>query len=165
MRVATLFKRLLRLDGLRVLTVELVGEAGEEAVIVDVALPQRRKLVCSRCGFSSRAAYDRTLRTFRHLDLLRVSYLVRLELRRLACPRCGVVAEELPFARAGSRFTRAFEDSCVWLARDAPKTVVSRLMLRRPLPRCQARERRARQAQARGLATSSPRGSRTGALA
>jgi transposase len=38
------------------------------------------------------------------------------------------VSEELPFARPGSRFTRAFEDSCVWLARDAPKTVVSRLM-------------------------------------
>jgi len=67
MRVATLFKRLLRLDGSRVLTVELVGEAGEEAVVVDVALPQRRKLVCPRCGFSSRASYNRTLRTFRHL--------------------------------------------------------------------------------------------------
>jgi hypothetical protein len=51
-----------------------------------------------------------------------------LEVRRLACPSCGVVSEELPFARAGSRFTRAFEDSCVWLVRDAPKTVVSRLM-------------------------------------
>jgi transposase len=39
-----------------------------------------------------------------------------------------VVSEELRFARAGSRFTRAFEDTCVWLVRDAPKTVVSRLM-------------------------------------
>jgi hypothetical protein len=38
------------------------------------------------------------------------------------------VAEGLPFAWAGSRFTRAFEDSCVWLVRDAPETVVSRLM-------------------------------------
>jgi hypothetical protein len=39
-----------------------------------------------------------------------------------------VVAEEVPWARAGSRFTRAFEDSCVFLARDAPKSVVARLM-------------------------------------
>ena len=46
----------------------------------------------------------------------------------ISLPHCGVVAEELPFPRAGSRFTRAFEDSCVWLARDAPKSVVSRLM-------------------------------------
>src|ERR1044071_1609634 len=42
--------------------------------------------------------------------------------------RTGVVSEELPFARSGSRFTRAFEDTCVWLARDAPKTVVARLL-------------------------------------
>ena len=53
---------------------------------------------------------------------------MRLEVRRLACPACGVVAEEVPFARAGSRFTRAFEDTCVWLVKETPKTVVSRLM-------------------------------------
>src|SRR6266511_4969906 len=62
------------------------------------------------------------------LDVLRTPCLLRLEVRRLACPDCGVVAERLPFARTGSRFTRAFEASCVWLVRDAPKTVVSRLM-------------------------------------
>jgi transposase len=39
-----------------------------------------------------------------------------------------VVAEEVPWARPGSRFTRAFEDTCAFLARDAPKTVVARLM-------------------------------------
>jgi transposase len=60
--------------------------------------------------------------------VLRTPCLLRLEVRRLACPNCGLVGEELPFARPGSRFTRAFEDRCVWLARDAPKTVVARLL-------------------------------------
>jgi transposase len=128
MRVTTLFKRLLRLDGVRVVAVRLEGEPGSERVLVDLERPARRRLCCPRCGFRSRASYDRSLRTLRHLDLLRTPCFVRLEVRRLDCPSCGVVAEELPFARAGSRFTRAFEDSCVWLVRDAPKTVVSRLM-------------------------------------
>lgn len=128
MRVTTLFKRLLRLDGVRVVAVELAGEPGRERVVVDLARPARRRLRCPRCGFRTRATYDRSLRTLRHLDLLRTPCFLRLEVRRLDCPACGVVAEELPFARAGSRFTRAFEDTCVWLVRDAPKTVVSRLM-------------------------------------
>jgi transposase len=128
MRVTTLFKRLLYLDGVRVVAVALEGEAGRERVVVDVALPVRRRLRCPRCGYRTRAVYDRSLRTLRHLDLLRTPCFLRLEVRRRRCPACGVVSEELPFARAGSRFTRAFEDTCVWLVRDAPKTVVSRLM-------------------------------------
>jgi transposase len=128
MRVTTLFKRLLHLDGVRVVAVELDGEPGRERVIVDLERPTRRRLCCPRCGFRTRAVYDRSLRTLRHLDLLRTPCFLRLEVRRLHCPACGVVAEELPFARVGSRFTRAFEDTCVWLVRDAPKTVVSRLM-------------------------------------
>jgi transposase len=128
MRVTTLFKRLLRLEGARVVAVELEGEPGAERVVVDLARPQRRWLRCPRCGYRTRASYDHSLRTLRHLDVLRTPCLLRLEVRRLACPECGVVSEELPFARAGSRFTRAFEDTCVWLARDAPKTVVARLL-------------------------------------
>lgn len=128
MRVTTLFKRLLRLDGVRVVAVELGAEDGSERVVVDLARPPRRWLCCPRCGFRTRSRYDSSLRSFRHLDLLRTPCFVRLQVRRLACPSCGVVAEELPFARTGSRFTRAFEDSCVWLVRDAPKSVVSRLM-------------------------------------
>src|SRR5436309_1621407 len=126
MRVTTLFKRLLRLEGVRVVAVELRGEEAGEQILVELARPARRWLVCPRCGFRTRAGYDRSLWTLRHLDLLRTPCLLRLEVRRLDCPSCGVVAEELPFARAGSRFTRAFEDTCVWLCRDAPKNVVAR---------------------------------------
>src|SRR5437773_2881621 len=128
MRVTTLFKRLLRLEGVRVVAVELEGESGSERVVVELARPPRRWLCCAGCGFRTRASYDRSLRTLRHLDVLRTPCLLRLEVRRLVCPSCGVVAEHVPFARPGSRFTRAFADSCVWLARDAPKTVVARLL-------------------------------------
>jgi transposase len=127
MRVTTLFKRLLRLEGVRVLAVR-PDEEGAGGVVVDLAWARRRRLRCPRCGFRTGAVYDRSLRVWRHLDVLRTRCFVRLEVRRLDCPECGVVAEQVPFARPGSRFTRAFEDTCVWLCRDAPKTVVSRLL-------------------------------------
>ena len=89
MRVTTLFKRLLRLGGVRVVGVELEGEPGRERVLVDLVRPARRWLCCPRCGFRTRASYDRALRTFRHLDVLRAPCFVRLEVRRLECPSCG----------------------------------------------------------------------------
>jgi transposase len=68
------------------------------------------------------------VRRYRHLDVLRTRCVLQVEVRRVSCRRCGVAAEHIPWARPGSRFTRAFEDTCVWLVRDAPKSVVSRLM-------------------------------------
>jgi transposase len=127
MRVATLFKRLLRLGRERVVAVELV-EDGQERVLVDVVRPVRRRMRCPGCGFQTRATYDRAIRTWRHLDVLRTRCLLRCEVRRIECPECGVVGEEVPWARPGSRFTRAFEDTCAFLVRDAPKSVVARLM-------------------------------------
>jgi transposase len=127
MRVATLFKRLLRLGRERVVRVTLF-EGAEEQVLVELARPQRRRMRCPHCGFATRATYDRSVRTWRHLDALRTRCLLRCEVRRIVCPDCGVVSEEVPWARPGSRFTRAFEDTCAFLVRDAPKTVVAQLM-------------------------------------
>jgi transposase len=128
MRVAGLFKRLLGMERERVVSVELVEEDGQEQVVVSLARRERRRMRCGRCGRVVRAVYDRAPRSWRHLDLLRVRCVLRCEVRRVLCPACGVVAEEVPWARPGSRFTRAFEDTCVWLARDAPKVVVARLL-------------------------------------
>jgi transposase len=83
---------------------------------------------CSGCGRTTRAVYDRSMRSWRHLDALRTRVLVRCEVRRIDCRSCGVVSEEVPWARPGSRFTRALQDTCAVLARDAPKSLVARLM-------------------------------------
>jgi hypothetical protein len=47
---------------------------------------------------------------------------------RVECGRCGVVVAAVPWARAGARFTHAFEDSCAWLAARAAQSVVCELM-------------------------------------
>jgi transposase len=128
MRVATLFKRLLRLGGGRVVAVEVEDEDGIERVIVTVALRGRRWLRCSGCAQRVRGAYDSRPMTWRHLDLGRVRCLIRADVRRVECPGCGVRVEQVPWARAGSRFTRAFEDTCVYLVKHAPKSTVAALM-------------------------------------
>ena len=57
MRAATLFKRLPRLGGQRVVGVELIEDAaGAERVMVEVALRCRRATRCSGCQLA-RVAY------------------------------------------------------------------------------------------------------------
>jgi transposase len=128
MRVATLFKRLLGLGEGRVVAVDVIEERGEQVVVVDLARRRNRRMSCSGCGRRCRAVYDRGIRSWRHLDVFRVRCRVRCEVRRVMCSGCGVCAEVVPWARVGSRCTRAFEDSVVWLARAAAKSVVAELL-------------------------------------
>lgn len=128
MRVAALFKRLLGFDAVRVVAVDVVDEDDEQVVVIDLARRRNRRMFCSGCGRRCRAIYDRSVRSWRHLDVFRTRCRVRCEVRRVSCPGCGVRAEVVPWARVGSRASRAFEDSVVWLARSAPKSVVAQLL-------------------------------------
>jgi transposase len=128
MRLAMVFKRLLRLARERVVAVELIERVGRQLLVVELALPKRRRAVCSGCGEQVAAGYDRRVVTWRHLDVFRVQCILRCEIRRVCCPACGIRGEQVPWARAGSRFTRAFEDTGVWLARSAPKSRVAELL-------------------------------------
>lgn len=128
MRVATLFKRLLGLAGVRVVGVELEEHRAGPLVVVHLARPTKRVLACSGCGQVMRAVYDHIERRWRHRDVLGARCQLRCRLARLCCPTCGVQCEAVPFARPGSRFTRQFEDGCLWLTRHAPKSVVAALM-------------------------------------
>jgi transposase len=85
-------------------------------------------LACSLCGQVMLAVYDHVERRWRHHDILGARCQIRCRLCRLLCPDCGVQSEAVPFARPGSWFTRSFEDSCLWLSRQAPASVVSRFM-------------------------------------
>lgn len=124
MRVTTLCRRLLDLDGINVTEVDFIG--GE--LVCEVAL-RRRRLVCPRCAFTTRSRYDtrRVDSRWRGLDLGRRRVSIRARLRRLACPVHGVVVEGVPFARPASRFTVDFEDLVGYLATKTDKTTITRL--------------------------------------
>jgi transposase len=124
MRVTTAFNRLLRLPGASVIDVSF----GAEGVIVSVRLRRRRR-VCSRCGQTGRLAiHGRRVKRWRHLDLGASRCIVECELRRLWCRTCGAQFEAVPWARAGSRYTRDFEDVVAWLAQQMAKTPIAGLL-------------------------------------
>ena len=125
MRVTAAFSRLLHLDGVHVR--DVVFEPGR--VVVLVAL-RRRRLVCSLCAFSTPHRHDvRPVDSvWRHLDLGTWRLEIRARLRRLICPTHGVRVEGVPFARAGSDFTRDVEDLVAWLATRTDKSTITRMV-------------------------------------
>ena len=125
MRVTSAFCRLLALEGVRVRDVSFEPDR----VAVSIAL-RRRRLCCPECDFETSARYDTrdVDSSWRHLDLGIWRFELRCRLRRLSCPTHGVVTEAVPFARAGSRFTRDFEDLVGFLATQMDKTAICRLV-------------------------------------
>jgi transposase len=124
MRATTLLGKILGLKKTRILgvTIDDVG------VVVDVA-PTTRLPYCSSCGRRVRAVHDRYEgRRWRHLDLAAFQVWLRYAIRRVNCPRCGVVVELVPWAENGSWFTYEFEEQVAYLAQRADKTTLSTLM-------------------------------------
>jgi len=122
-RVTTAFNRLLALQGARVIDVLF----GPDGVTVRVAL-RRRRAVCSACGQVCRRVHDRASRRWRHLDLAGQRCQLEYELRRVRCPDCGVRVEAVPWARAGARHTRDFEDLVAFCAQQMAKTPICALL-------------------------------------
>jgi transposase len=122
-RVTTAFNRLLRLPGAAVIDVSFGGEG----VIVTVRLRRRRR-ICSRCGGLGGHIHGRRVKRWRHLDLGAQRHTIECELRRLWCRDCGAQFEAVPWARAGSRYTRDFEDVVAWLAQQMAKTPIAGML-------------------------------------
>ena len=123
MRATTAFNKMLALAGAWVRDVAF----GSEAVIVTVVL-RAKKPVCSGCGARGLKIKEHREKRWRALDLGGLRCVIECRLRRLYCPGCGDVYEAVPWARAGSRYTRDFEDLTAWLAQQMSQTQVERLL-------------------------------------
>ena len=123
MRVTTAFNRMLTLPRAWVRDVAF----GSEGVIVTVALRPCAP-VCSGCGTSGLSIKEHRIKSWRHLDLGALRCEIECLLRRLYCPGCGDVYEQVPWARAGSPYTRDFEDTVAFLAQQMAKTPITKLM-------------------------------------
>lgn len=123
MRATTAFNKMLAIPGAAVRDIAFTPQG----VVVD--LTRRAKRLRCPCGWSTRAVYDRSVRSWRGVDLGCTKVFLRAEIRRLACGRCGRVrTEDVPWARPGARFTRDFEDIVAWLAQRMDKTAITRLL-------------------------------------
>ncbi len=123
MRVTTALNRMLGLPGAWVRDVAF----GQGAVIVTVVL-RSSKPVCSGCGARGLPIKEHRTKRWRALDLGGLRCVIECRLRRLYCPGCGDVYEEVQWARAGSRYTREFEDLTAWLAQQMSQTQVEQLL-------------------------------------
>ncbi|ADU46876.1 ISL3 family transposase [Intrasporangium calvum] len=123
MRATTAFNKMLAIPGAHVTGVVFTPDG----IVVD--LGRRAKRLRCPCGWSTRAVYDRSRRSWRGLDLGTAKVFLRASIRRLMCRRCGRVrTEAVPWARPGARFTRDFEDVVAWLAQRMDKSAVTRLL-------------------------------------
>lgn len=122
MRVQEVFNSILDLDQASVAHVE-VSAAGI-IVTVDIVGPHR----CP-CGQEVQARYDSSLRRWRHLDIAGRVLWLQTSLARIWCKACARVRTvDVSWARAGSRYTRAFEQHVAWLGQRMDISSLARLM-------------------------------------
>jgi transposase len=122
-RATTAFNKMLAIPGAGVVGVQFTPTG------IVVSLRRRARRLRCPCGWSTAAAYDRSTRRWRHLDLGAARLFLEAEVRRLACRACRRVrTEAVPWARPGARFTRDFEDVVAYLAQRTDKTTITRLL-------------------------------------
>lgn len=78
-------------------------------------------LACPACGVAAQPIHDRLHRSWRHLDFFQFEAWLHCDVPRVACADCGKTTQaSVPWARAGSGFTAAFEALALTLCRDLP---------------------------------------------
>jgi len=69
----------------------------------------KHRAVCDGCGQIVAGIKDREKRLYRDKPVFDWMVYLRVDRRRVNCPRCGVRSERFPFVDGRSRFTRRFE--------------------------------------------------------
>ena len=102
---------------------------GQEVLVARVRVKAGAASRCSRC-LRRCPGYDtsREPRRWRGLDLGTTEVFLQARTSRVACREHGVVVAAVPWARPGSRFTTAFEDTAAWLVCHATLSVVAVLL-------------------------------------
>ena len=97
---------------------------------------EARPVACkrNRCPYCGRkcSGYDRAGRGYniwRSLDFGGTIVYIKARTNRVQCPEHGVVTASVPWAYAGSRFTKDFDQTAAWLATELSRKAVSRYMI------------------------------------
>jgi transposase len=127
-RLTTFFKKALRLTSpVTAVSIEHHPLAGP-AAIIDIKPRSRNR--CGDCGRKSsrRHGAEGKLRTWRHLGLFGLVVMLRCQVYRVVCDRCGVRTISVPWSRKGSIFTRQFEDETAWFLQHTDQTATATYM-------------------------------------
>ena len=77
--------------------------------IIEIRSSDRTRAVCDGCGIAVTVIKDKGCRLYRDKPVFDWTVYLRVDRRRVVCPRCGVRSERLPFVEGRSRFTKRFE--------------------------------------------------------
>ena len=107
MHLQSILRRVQPIPGFVYSKVELHDRCGKPEVHVQVRPRAGAKAVCSGCGVR-RPGYDTLFqRIFSFVPLWGMAVLLLYVMRRVDCPRCGVVVESVPWASGKSPLTHA----------------------------------------------------------
>ncbi|MGH3742459.1 MAG: ISL3 family transposase [Micromonosporaceae bacterium] len=129
MRAVRVWRSVLGVQHTVIEKVELEVQGGEEVLVATVRPTQSRQGRCGRCGRRA-PRYDNGEgpRRWRGLDAGTTRVYLQAAAPRVTCPTHGVIVAAVPWARHGSRFTSAFEDTAAWLACHAALSVLAALL-------------------------------------
>jgi transposase len=117
MTVKSIIKSLLRIKWASVKGIRLEGEGESQRLIVRIEQYKGHSHRCPICGKECRGYYQRTEpRLWRSLDLGGMKVYIEARVRRIECPKHGVLTEEVSWARHRATYTRDFEDTVAYLA-------------------------------------------------
>jgi transposase len=129
-RTTRLWRRVLGVEQTVIESVDLQTDArGQESLLARVRVKAGAARRCSRCQRRC-PGYDTgpDPRRWRGLDLGTTQVFLQATTSRVSCSEHGVVVAAVPWARPGSRFTTAFEDTAAWLVCHATLSVVAMLL-------------------------------------
>jgi transposase len=129
-RTTRVWRRVLGVEHTVIESVDLeADERGGQVLVASVRPKASAARRCSRCRRRC-PGYDTspTPRRWRGLDLGTTQVFLQATTRRVTCREHGVVVAAVPWARPGSRFTAAFEDTAAWLVCHAALSVVAVLL-------------------------------------
>jgi transposase len=108
MLVKTILNRVHKQSGFVYDDVELRGEGEGQALYVSVRPHARSRARCSGCK-KRRPGYDTlTERAFEFIPLWGIAVFMLYAMRRVNCPRCGVVVETVPWANGKHQLTTTY---------------------------------------------------------
>jgi len=130
-RVARVWRAVLGVEHTVIEGVDLEQVGAEEVLVARVRPVRSRRNRCGRCGRRS-PGYDQGegRRRWRGLDAGTTRVYLEADAPRVSCPEHGVVVAAVPWARHGSRFTTACEDTAAWLAAHTALAVLLRITWR-----------------------------------
>ena len=77
--------------------------------LIGIKPSEKNRAVCDGCGQMVSGIKDKSRRLYRDKPVFNWKVFLRVDRRRVNCPRCGIRSERFSFVDGRSRFTRRFE--------------------------------------------------------